>query len=127
MSTELKAKLEMDPKVFSQWVRKLAETYHPDLEVLVLSEDEESLIHYHFFRGELNDVVKYQTDKNGVIRMYLAGIKTMFSPRITVSRPLMVFAGYKPKNTNPVCPKPIGPKPRGPGLQDHITAERLQR
>lgn len=107
------AKLSMNPEAFSMWVFRLHESF-PDIEVIVMSTDEETLIAHHFFKGDLNDVVKYDTDSRGKIHMYLAGIRTMFTDRCTVNRPLFVVKGFKPANGKPNGPNPVFPT-TGPG------------
>lgn len=82
---------------------------------IVLPTDLEPLIQHQFFRGKLNDIVAFNTDSKGVLRMYLAGIKTMFHDSIFIGHTVWVLDQYPPKPTDgAVTPPSNTPEPRPP-------------
>ncbi len=106
--------LELDVEDFIGWLRMLPGQLGKDLVGLVMSTEMKALIEAAFFAGKLNDWVTFNTDKAGKIRMHLAGIKTVFTDKLTVGRNLLIVDGHLGRGgDNPVSPL-TGGGPEGP-------------
>ncbi len=90
--------ITMDPVDFTAFIRVRKQFYnslgsYPS--VIILPDELEDLIVHHFFAGKLSDLVTYNTDRHGKIRMYLAGVKTMFSDKVALGNSLWVLDAHE--------------------------------
>ncbi len=110
--SELEATISLDPGDFRAFIlgrKKSYEAVGSYVSVIVLGDEAEELITHAFFQGQLSDLVTYNTDRQGKIRMYLAGVKTMFSSKIDAYHSLWVLGSDVPPLPNPVVTPPAGP------------------
>ncbi len=77
---------------FRNFLKHVKTNYQPSyVHVLVLNPSMEVSLTRAFFKGQLSDVLKYAQDRHGKIRMYLDGIRTMFTTGVAEGRFLVVL------------------------------------
>jgi len=83
--SQLQPSLSLDPTEFKKFIYTRKNQYN-DLgsypTCVVLGKDMDVMIHGEFFKGNLSELVTFNTDRSGNIRMFLAGIKVMFTDKL---------------------------------------------
>lgn len=119
MAEETRANLSIDPDQFRKFILGRKRSYE-DLggyaSCIVLSAEVEPLIEHLFFKGKLSDLVTWNTDRSGKIRMFLAGVKTRFTTKVDVFHSLWILGSDVPPVPNPEVTPTTGPgSPLGGG------------
>ncbi len=85
------------------------------LDLIILSNDQESMIDAAFWSGEFNGFLTHHTDRHGKIRTYLDGVRVRFTDKTDLFHPLFLMSDG-PQKTPPdgVTPK-VGPGGGGNG------------
>lgn len=123
--------LELDPDMFRAFIEKKKKFYSDAgsyVSVIVLADELEDPITNRFFQGKLSDLVTYNTDRHGKLRMYLAGVKTMFTDKLTPEHSMWVLDGQMvdvPSGT--VTPKPGPGAPPNGGTPIAASADVLRK
>ncbi len=111
-----------DLKEYIRHVKKFTNAKGMSLDVIILSEDQEPLIHNSFFQGHLNDFVSFNTDRHGKLHMFLDHVKVRFTNKTDLFHPLFVLSNgpqkVPPTEVNPAT----GPGGSGPSGGTPIAA-----
>jgi hypothetical protein len=86
--------LNVDAGAFSSWVRNVES--RGDICMMVLnSEYEPQILHHHCHDRLPEGMVTFLKDSEDNLRMHLAGMKVMFTDKVSVNKPLFVLNGGK--------------------------------
>lgn len=126
MSDQTMGSISLDPEDFKKFITVRKRQYS-DLgsyvSLIVLSTEMEGLIDGLFFKGKLSDLVTYNTDRHGKIRMFLAGVKTKFTTKLPIESSLWVLDGKPTDTHNGTVTPSTGPgAPLGGGTPIAIAA-----
>lgn len=107
-----KVNVSLDADAFRAFIQQRRKSYMDHgsyAHVIVLGSELEDLITNLFFQGKLSDLVSYNTDRHGKIRMYLDGVKVMFTDNLDLFHSFWVLDGHPLKLPDGTVTPTTGP------------------